>query len=74
MPDNLRESTLLANAPEKPLPDSVVHRRKTGFGIPVVRWANEAAGAVVSGQGIVAQRNAFVQLVASSADRIRKAP
>jgi asparagine synthase (glutamine-hydrolysing) len=65
--------TLLANAPEKPLPDSIVHRRKTGFGIPAVRWANEAAGAAAAKPGIVAQRGAFVQLVASSADRIRKA-
>jgi asparagine synthase (glutamine-hydrolysing) len=64
--------TLLANAPEKPLPDSIVHRRKTGFGIPVVHWANEGAGAAASGQGIVAQRNAFLQLVASSVDHIRK--
>lgn len=66
--------TLLANAPEKPLPDSIVHRRKTGFGIPAVRWANEAAGAGAGANTTVtAQRNAFVQLVASSADRIRKA-
>ena len=69
---------LLANAPERPLPDSIVNRRKTGFGIPAVRWANEAAAAKApdpsaATQGVVAQRNAFVHLVASSADRIRKA-
>jgi asparagine synthase (glutamine-hydrolysing) len=69
---------LLANAPERPLPDSIVNRRKTGFGIPAVRWANEAAAAKAPDpsaamQGVVAQRNAFVHLVASSADRIRKA-
>ena len=68
--------TLLANAPEKPLPDSIVHRRKTGFGIPAVRWANEAASAGAgagANTSVTAQRNAFVQLVASSADRIREA-
>jgi asparagine synthase (glutamine-hydrolysing) len=30
--------TLLATAPRTPLPPAVIHRRKTGFGIPVHRW------------------------------------
>jgi asparagine synthase (glutamine-hydrolysing) len=30
---------LLANAPAKPLPDSIVNRTKTGFGIPLRRWS-----------------------------------
>lgn len=30
--------TLLAHAPAKPLPQAIVERRKTGFGIPVRRW------------------------------------
>ena len=29
---------LLANAPTKPLPESIVDRAKTGFGIPLRRW------------------------------------
>jgi asparagine synthase (glutamine-hydrolysing) len=37
---------LLACAPAKPLPDEVIRRPKTGFGIPVGRWlAEEHAGA-----------------------------
>jgi len=30
--------TLLARAPTNPLPDSIVNRTKTGFGIPLRRW------------------------------------
>jgi asparagine synthase (glutamine-hydrolysing) len=30
--------TLLANAPTNPLPDNIVNRPKTGFGIPLRRW------------------------------------
>jgi asparagine synthase (glutamine-hydrolysing) len=30
--------TLLANAPTNPLPDRIVNRPKTGFGIPMRRW------------------------------------
>lgn len=33
---------LLANAPRRPLPQSIFRRRKTGFGIPVARWVREA--------------------------------
>ncbi|MEI9852624.1 MAG: asparagine synthase (glutamine-hydrolyzing) [Sphingomonas sp.] len=29
----------LARAPSKPLPDAILHRRKTGFSTPVGRWA-----------------------------------
>ncbi len=38
--------TLLAWAPAKPLPAEIVHRRKTGFGIPIERWRDvrRAAG------------------------------
>lgn len=61
--------TLLANAPERPLPDSIVRRRKTGFFIPAVRWADEVAQKKVGGR-----RNAFTRLVASSAERIRGNP
>ena len=35
----------IAAVPEPPLPDSVRHRRKTGFSTPVGRWLREAAGA-----------------------------
>lgn len=30
--------SLLAGAPDRPLPSSVIKRKKTGFGIPVSRW------------------------------------
>lgn len=33
---------LLANAPTKPLPEAIIQRKKTGFGIPVPRWLAEA--------------------------------
>lgn len=33
---------LLANAPAKPLPKSIIQRKKTGFGIPVARWLADA--------------------------------
>ena len=36
--------TLLANAPSPALPHDIVHRPKTGFGIPVNRWLAEAGG------------------------------
>lgn len=32
---------LLASAPLKPLPDAIIHRKKTGFGIPVHKWISE---------------------------------
>ena len=35
----------IAAVPEPPLPDSVRHRRKTGFSTPVGRWLREASGA-----------------------------
>jgi asparagine synthase (glutamine-hydrolysing) len=34
--------------PSTPLPDSIRHRRKTGFSTPVGRWLSEAAGAAAS--------------------------
>ena len=34
--------SLLAEAPTKPLPRAVIARRKTGFGIPIKRWLEEA--------------------------------
>lgn len=33
--------TLLAYAPNKPLPQEIVNRKKTGFGIPVKHWIKE---------------------------------
>jgi asparagine synthase (glutamine-hydrolysing) len=35
----------IAEVPDPPLPDSVRHRRKTGFSTPVGRWLREASGA-----------------------------
>jgi len=37
----LPNKTLLARAPRNPLPEDVVRRRKTGFGIPTHRWLAE---------------------------------
>ena len=34
----------VAEIPSTPLPDSIRHRRKTGFSTPVGRWSSEAAG------------------------------
>lgn len=35
----------IAEVPDPPLPDSVRHRRKTGFSTPAGRWLQDAAGA-----------------------------
>jgi hypothetical protein len=32
---------MLARSPEKPLPDAVIHRQKTGFGLPMTHWLSE---------------------------------
>lgn len=34
----------IAEVPDPPLPDSVRHRRKTGFSTPLGRWLQDAAG------------------------------
>lgn len=34
---------MLAAAPRKPLPDSIVNRRKTGFGLPMGAWLRDLA-------------------------------
>ena len=36
------DKMLLAHAPARPLPPSLINRPKTGFGIPVQRWLQEA--------------------------------
>ena len=41
----LNAKDAIAEVPEPPLPDSVRHRRKTGFSTPVGRWLREASGA-----------------------------
>jgi len=33
---------MLARSPGKPLPESVIHRPKTGFSIPMAKWLSEA--------------------------------
>ena len=42
---------LLAEAPAKPLPDALISRRKSGFGIPVHRWLNDLGRAEGSAGG-----------------------
>lgn len=34
---------MLAISPEKPLPDSIINRPKTGFSIPMAKWLTDAA-------------------------------
>lgn len=41
----LQGKALLARSPSQPLPDDIITRRKTGFGIPVERWLREASDA-----------------------------
>ena len=43
--------SLLAHAPAKPLPQDILTRRKTGFGIPVKQWI-ESSDAVSSGKAM----------------------
>ena len=38
---NFPGKSLLANAPNKPLPASIASRPKTGFGIPISRWLRD---------------------------------
>ena len=33
---------MLAMSPEKPLPDSIINRRKTGFALPMAEWLSDA--------------------------------
>ena len=41
----MKAKDVIAEVPNPPLPDSVRHRRKTGFSTPVGRWLSEASGA-----------------------------
>ncbi|MFZ1639911.1 MAG: asparagine synthase (glutamine-hydrolyzing) [Candidatus Contendobacter sp.] len=34
---------MLARSPAKPLPDAIIQRPKTGFGLPMTQWLSEAA-------------------------------
>jgi asparagine synthase (glutamine-hydrolysing) len=65
----------LAKAPSRPLPDEIVRRAKTGFGVPTGRWMASAAArreAGVEPKGIVSRRWSRVVL-ASSDDVVREA-
>ena len=49
----------LAKAPSRPLPDDIVKRAKTGFGVPTGRWMASAAGRQAAGvepKGLVSRR------------------
>jgi asparagine synthase (glutamine-hydrolysing) len=52
----------LAKAPTVPLPDEILTRAKTGFGVPTSGWMNSAAGAleptssVPAAKGLVSRR------------------
>ncbi len=35
--------TMLARSPQKPLPDAVINRPKTGFSLPMAKWLTDAA-------------------------------
>jgi len=35
--------SMLARTPLKPLPDAIIHRPKTGFGLPMAQWLSEGA-------------------------------
>jgi len=54
---------LLANSPSSALPHDIVHRPKTGFGIPVNRWLEEAGRSTQGQMGwmrrITEQQGAF---------------
>lgn len=41
----------LARAPSKPLPDAIVNRAKTGFGVPTGAWLSATATAGAAGDG-----------------------
>ncbi|MFT3755242.1 MAG: asparagine synthase (glutamine-hydrolyzing) [Pseudoxanthomonas sp.] len=43
--------TLLAEAPATPLPQSIIKRRKTGFGIPINRWLNRDSAELLDSRG-----------------------
>ncbi len=43
---------LLAQAPNRALPQVVTRRRKTGFGIPVQQWTNDGRGTGVTGNAV----------------------
>jgi len=35
---------MLARSPERPLPESIINRKKTGFSLPMQQWISQAAG------------------------------
>lgn len=45
------QKRLLAQAPERPLPEDIISRRKTGFGIPINRWLNGRASKLMDSRG-----------------------
>src|SRR5260221_3205915 len=58
----------LAKAPSRPLPDEIVTRAKTGFGVPTGRWiasATACRGAGVEPKGLVSRRWSRVVLASS---------
>jgi asparagine synthase (glutamine-hydrolysing) len=41
-PDGMQKKTPLANAPNRTLPNNVLHRPKTGFSLPMGRWLEKS--------------------------------
>jgi asparagine synthase (glutamine-hydrolysing) len=62
----------LAKAPSIPVPDKVVMRAKTGFGVPTGAWMATAAGARTEPKGLVSRRWSRVVL-AGSGNPLREA-
>lgn len=57
---------LLAGAPTKPLPEPVINRRKTGFGIPIERWLAAVLPTLAQDVGAEPFSRRWARLVAES--------
>jgi len=46
--DQRNIKSLLAEAPNRPVPHSTIRRRKTGFGVPIAKWIDRQQRSVIS--------------------------